>query len=174
MICRAAVVLSLAAAVLAVASASASTEASMPIRIGKGIGPINLGMTGEQVRRALGRPRTVVDRRVVRGQPYVELEYGYGVWHVGLLGRKGNRRVVYVLTTLARHRTPQGLGVGSSGSEVPRRFRGVRERTCNNPNTWFNWFVRQGETELVFHPGGHPIEVLAVDVRFAPVLGCVT
>jgi hypothetical protein len=164
----------LAGAIMLAPSASGSPERSVPIRIGHGIGPINLGMTGAQVYRALGRPRTVVDRKVIRGRPYVELEYGYGTWTVGFYGRKPNRRVVLVLTALGRHRTPEGLGVGSSDREVRRGLRGIRERTCNNPNTWFNWYLRRGNTELVFHPGGHPIEVNAVDVRSAPVLGCAT
>lgn len=131
-------------------------------------------MTAAQVRRVLGSPRTVVERRVIRGLPYIELEYGFGTWTVGLYGRKGNRRVVLVLTALGRHRTPQGLGVGSTARQVRRGLRGVRERSCTNPNVWFNWYQRQGDTEVVFHPGGHPTEVLAVDVRTAPVLGCVT
>lgn len=171
---RVALLALLAGAIVLSPSASGSTETSLPIRIGHGIGPINLGMTGAQVHRALGRPRTVVDRRVIRGRPYVELEYGYGVWTIGLYGRKPNRRVVLVLTGLWRHRTPEGLGVGSSDREVRRGLPGVRERRCNNPSTWFNWYLRRGNTELVLHPGGHPLEVNAVDVRSAPVLGCVT
>ncbi len=133
-----------------------------------------MGMTGAQVYRVLGRPRAVVQRKMIRGQPYVEFEYQFGAWMVGFYGRKGNRRVVLVLTGLKRHRTPEGLGVGSSGTQVRRSVRGLRERTCNNPNVWINWYVRRGDTELVFHPGGHPIEVNAVDVRTAPVLGCTT
>lgn len=171
---RLAVLALLAGAIVLAPSASGSTETSLPIRIGHGIGPVNLGMTGTQVYRALGRPRTVVERRMIRGRPYIEFEYGFGTWTVGFYGRKPNRRVVLVLTALGRHRTPEGLGVGSSDREVRRALRGVRERTCNNPNTWFNWFLRRGSTELVFHPGGHPIEVTAVDVRSAPVLGCTT
>jgi hypothetical protein len=171
---RLAVLALLAGAIVLAPSASGSSERSVPIRIGHGIGPINLGMTGAQVYRALGRPRTVVDRKVIRGRPYVEFEYGYGRWTVGFYGRKPNRRVVLVLTALGRHRTPEGLGVGSSDREVRRGLRGIRERTCNNPNIWINWYLRQGNTELVFHPGGHPIEVNAVDVRSAPVLGCAT
>jgi hypothetical protein len=176
MIGRVGVLLLLAAAVVLAPSASGSSNASLPIRPGHGIGPVNLGMTGAQVYRALGRPRTVVDRKVILGRPYVELEYGLGTWMIGFYGRKPNRRVVLVLTSLGRHRTPEGLGVGSSDREVRRGLRGVRERACNNPTTtpWFNWYLRRGDTELVFHPGGRPIEVLAVDVRSAPVLGCTT
>jgi hypothetical protein len=160
--------------VAAVASASAEPQRSLPIRIGQGIGPINLGMTGAQVYRALGRPRTVVERRTIAGRPYVELEYGYGLWSVGFLGRKGQRRVVLVLTALPRHRTPQGLGVNTPMRRVVRVLRDARRRLCDDRGTWINWYVRRGNTELVFHPGGNPTEVVAVDVRTAPVLGCVT
>jgi hypothetical protein len=156
------------------ASASGSTARSVPIRVGQGIGPINLGMTGAQVYRALGRPRTVVERRTIGGRPYVEFEYGYGLWSVGFLGRKGERRVVLVLTALPRHRTPQGLGVNTPIRQVERQLHDVRRRLCDTRGTWINWFVRRGNTELVFHPGGNPTEVVAVDVRSAPVLGCVT
>ncbi len=174
MIRRPALLVLLACGVVAAPSASGSTEASLPIRIGHGIGPVNLGMTGAQVYRVLGRPRAVVKRKVIRGQPYVEFEYQYGAWAIGFYGPKGNRRVVLVLTGLKRHRTPEGIGVGSSGPQVRRAFRGLRERTCNNPNVSFDWYQRRGDTELVLHPGGHPIEVLAVDVRTRPALGCTT
>ena len=163
------------AAIAAVApSAAAAPARSVPIRPGVGIGPINLGMTGAQVYRALGRPRTVVERRTIGGGPYVEFEYGYGLWTVGLYGRKGERRVVLVLTALARHRTPLGIGVGTPIRQVERRMGDVRRRLCDARGTWINWYLRQGNKELVFHPGGHPTEVVAVDVRTAPVLGCVT
>jgi hypothetical protein len=155
-------------------SASGAPERSVPIRIGVGIGPVNLGMTGAQVYRALGRPRTVVERRTIGGRPYVEFEYGYGLWSVGFLGRKGQRRVVLVLTALPRHRTPQGLGVNTPMRQVERQLRDARRRLCDSRGTWINWYVRRGSTELVFHPGGNPTEVVAVDVRTAPVLGCVT
>jgi hypothetical protein len=124
MIRRSAILLLLAGGVVAAPAASGSTEASLPIRIGHGIGPVNLGMTGAQVYRVLGRPRTVVERKVIRGRPYVEFEYQYGAWTVGFYGRKGNRRVVLVVTGLRRHRTPQGLGVGSAGTEVRQKMRG--------------------------------------------------
>jgi len=160
--------------VAVVPAASGSTARSVPIRVGQGIGPINLGMTGAQVYRALGRPRTVVERRTIGGRPYVEFEYGYGLWSVGFLGRKGQRRVVLVLTALPRHRTPQGLGVNTPMRQVERQLRDVRRRLCDSRGTWINWYVMRGNTELVFHPGGNPSEVVAVDVRTAPVLGCVT
>lgn len=164
-----------------VPAASPATSASLPIRHGVGIGPINLGMTGAEVRRAIGKPRAVIERRVIRGQPYVEFEYQYGAWNVGLLGRRGSRRVVLVGTGLTRHRTPEGLGVDSTGGEVSRRLRGrLQQREC-----WLRfgkptqWYVRRGSAETVFFPHwGYspdpqaPARIQSVEVRAAPVLGC--
>jgi hypothetical protein len=144
----------------------------MPIRLGVGIGPINLGMTGQTVRRVLGRPRAVIERRVIRGQPYVEFEYQYGAWNVGLLGRKGRRSVVLVGTGLVRHRTPQGLGVGSSGREVEQRLPGSQKRLCGFARE--HWYYRRGRTETVFHPPNRYGErgVALVEVRAPPTVGC--
>jgi hypothetical protein len=151
------------------ASASASPSKSLPIRVGVGIGPINLGMTGAQVRQALGRPRAVIERRVIRGRPYVEFEYQYGAWNVGLLGRKGQRRVVLVGTGLARHRTPQGLGVGSTARQVERGLRGSRQRLCGSRS---HWFYRTGPTETVFYPARYEKIAVAVEVRAPATVGC--
>jgi len=171
MIARLGLAVVVACAVIAAPSAVGSPARSVPIRVGVGIGPINLGMTEKQVRRALGRPSGVVERRVVRGQPYVKLQWGYGTWDVGLLGRKGRRRVVVVLTSLERHRTPQGLGVGSTQRQVARRLPGTRERICGFGIA--EWYLRRGSAETVFHAGGTgPPVADAVDVRMAPALGC--
>lgn len=168
---RTAVVFVATAVTVAYASSAAgSPHDSVAIRPGVGIGPINLGMTGHQVRRALGRPRTVVARRVFRGVPYTELEFGLGTWSVGLLGRKGNRRVVLIGTALSRHRTPEGLGIGSTDTELWRRLRGMRDRICGFAS--IHWYYRRGMTETVFHPAKTEAVVVFVDVRRTPVLGC--
>jgi hypothetical protein len=159
----------LAGAVALAPSASGSPERSVPIRLGVGIGPLNLGMTGQQVRRALGRPTAVIERRVIGGRPYVELDYGLGRWNVGLIGRKGSRRVVLVGTGLARHRTPQGLGVGSTARQVERGLRGSRQRICG---TRSHWYYRIGSTETVFYPARYEKVAVAVEVRSPPALGC--
>jgi hypothetical protein len=160
-----------AATLVAAPSASGTPTKSVPIRVGVGIGPINLGMSGQQVRRALGTPTAVVSRRVIRGRPYVVLQWGYGAWDVGLLGRAGNRRVVLVRTSLPRHRTPEGLGIGSDRDDVWRGLAGVRERRCLNG--FLYWVHRRGRSETVLHPTGRDRIVSAVDVRSEPVLGCV-
>jgi hypothetical protein len=159
-----------ACGVAAASSASGAPERSAPIRLGVGIGPINLGMTGQQVRRALGKPTAVIERRMIGGRPYIEFDYGLGRWNVGLMGRKGSRRVVLVGTGLERHRTPQGLGVGSTGRQIERRLRGSQVRICQFANT--HWYLRRGATETVFHPDRDANVAVAVDVRTTPVLGC--
>ena len=178
----------MAAAVAVASSASGSRNDSVAIRPGVGIGPINLGMTGQQVRRALGRPRGVISRRVIDGRPYVELEWGLGDWKVGLLGRKGNRRVVLVGTALGRHRTPEGLGVGTRESRLWRELRGrIRERDCKelvmSPTDGIHWFVRARNAETIYFPqAARPctytcvsvdyLYVGTVEVRTSPVIGC--
>jgi hypothetical protein len=158
-------------------SASGAPERSVPIRLGVGIGPVNLGMTAAQVRRALGRPQAVVERRTVGGQPYVELEYGLGGWAIGYVGRAGSRRVVLIATGLARHRTPDGVGVGTTEGQFWRRVRGkgYRRRQCERGIVRVtHWVVGRGGVETVFLPGG-PFaqqEVHSVEVRRSPAVGC--
>lgn len=159
----------LASALFAI-SASARPNERIAIRPGVGIGPINLGMTGEQVRRALGTPRTVSDRRVLEGQPYTELEWGLGRWNVGLVGRPGNRRVVLVGTSLKRHRTPEGVGIGSTDNQVWRALRGMRDRVCRTGTV--HWYLPRGRTETIFFSARYQNIVVAVEVRAAPTLGC--
>jgi hypothetical protein len=185
----------MAAAVAVASSASGSPDDRAAIRPGVGIGPINLGMTGQQVRRALGKPRAVVTRRVIHGRPYVVFQWGYGDWNVGLLGRKGNRRVVLVGTALGRHRTPEGLGVGTRESRLWRELDGrIRERDDSGryrpPNSPIplegaEWFVRAKNAETIFFPeaarscrlpgacvGVDYLYVGIVEVRASPVMGC--
>ncbi len=167
-----------AASAVALAPPAAGTPSmSMPIRHGVGIGPIALGMTGTEVQRRLGRPRAVIERRVIRGRPYVEFEYDFGAWNVGFLGRRGQRRVVLVGTGLTTHKSPEGVGVGTVERVFWRRVRGqgVRQRRCDRSlNSIFHW-VRPGRgTETVYFPGGPALEqeVTGVEVRAAPTVGC--
>ena len=179
---RLALIAPAAVAVVAALSATGSSAKSLPIVHGVGIGPIKLGMSGSDVRTRLGRPRAVIERRVIRDQPYVEFEYDFGAWNVGLLGRKGHRRVVLVGTGLARHKSPEGVGVGTNEAVFWRRVggEGFRPRRCNRPdpsgslNSLVHW-VRPGRgTETVYFPGGPAAsrEVTGVEVRAVPTLGC--
>lgn len=182
-------VTAIAAAVAVASSASGSSKGSSAIRPGVGIGPINLGMTGQQVRRKLGRPRAVVSRRVIAGRPYVVYQWGLGDWNVGLLGRRGNRRVVLVGTSLPRHRTPSGLGVGTRERRLWRVLQAsIRERDCK-PNVIdylardVEWFLRARNAETVFLPepaqscrltcvSADYLYVGVVEVRAPPLTGC--
>ena len=179
---RSACALAVACAAALAPTAGGSPSKSMPIQHGVGIGEIRLGMSGTDVQKRLGRPRAVIERRVVRGQPYVEFEYDFGAWNVGFLGRKGQRRVVLVGTGLTLHKSPEGVGVGTKERVFWRRVRGegfIRRR-CDRPdpsgslNDVFHW-VRPGRgSETVYFPGG-PVsyrEVTGVEVRAAPTVGC--
>lgn len=122
----------------------------------------------------------MLERRVIRGQAYTELQWGYGNWNIGLLGPHGQRRVVLVGTTLGRHRTPEGLGVGSTDNQVARRLRGVRQRPCRIYDRTSEWYQRRGSAETVFLARQPPrwlpgmaLDVDAVEVRGRPVVGCV-
>jgi hypothetical protein len=182
MIGRGALLLIVALAIAAAPSAVGAPSRSLPIHHGVGIGPIKLGMSGADVRKRLGRPRAVIERRVVRGQPYAEFEYDFGAWNVGFLGRKGHRRVVLVGTGLSRHKSPEGVGVGTNERTFWRRVRGegFLRRRCDRPdpsgslNSVFHWVRRGRGSETVYFPGGPPAfqEVTGVEVRAAPTTGC--
>ena len=111
----------------------------MVIRMGKGIGKVELGMTLPQVRRALGGPHFSVYGRLdfgARGR-YLELGWEFPgrtawepvIWQVGFrsTSRRGPLRVTRVATTAARERTPQGLGLGSRPLQLARAYRNA---TC--------------------------------------------
>jgi hypothetical protein len=151
------------------ASASGSTARSVPIRLGVGIGPINLGMSGQQVRRALGAPRAVIERRVIRSVPYVELEYRFGEWNVGLLGRQGQRRVVVIGTGLARHRTPEGIGVDSRADRLIAAYPRLRRPGCAPAN---EWVLRRGHTETLFSLAWRTKRVVGVEIMSTPISRC--
>jgi hypothetical protein len=178
---RVAVLALLAGAIVLAPAASGSSERSVPIRLGVGIGPVNLGMTEAQVRRSLGRPGAVLERRRVRGQAYIELQWRQGDWNVGFVGRKGSRRVVLVGTGLRRHRTPQGVGVGTTEARIARQLRGLRERYCANPHGLHRrqLVLRGDREETVFLligrylPSGEPhSEVGSVEIRGGPTVAC--
>jgi hypothetical protein len=165
------------AAIATSPSASARPNDPVAIRPGVGIGPVNLGMTGQAVRRALGKPRTVIERRVLRGQPYIEFEWDYGAWNVGLLGPASRRRVVLIGTGLSRHKSPEGVGVGTKENQFWRRVRGegFRQRSCPRPEL-LHWVARRGRTETIFFPTWreYPGEatINGAEVRASPTLGC--
>ena len=117
------------AAVFVLAAVAAAPSAAAPKREllivpGQQIGKVRIGMSLAQVRRALGRPTGVNKRtRTAFGGTYVEYDWGYGRWTVGLSGRARSLRVSLVATTVRRERTREGVGVGSLLSRVKAVYR---------------------------------------------------
>jgi hypothetical protein len=103
-------------------------HAESAIRLGTSIGPLRLGMTEQQVRRALGRPNTV--RRARAGRIHiVSLNYYLrGEYRVTLRGPRGAVRVSLIGTISRRQRTPGGLGIGSSERSVRDAYPNLRCR----------------------------------------------
>ena len=96
------------------------------IRPGVGIGPIRLGMTEQQVRRALGRPNTV--QRARAGRIYVVSLNFYmrGDYRVTLRGPRGAVRVILVGTVSEDEKTPEGIGIGSSEKDLRGAYPSMR------------------------------------------------
>jgi len=108
---------------LAVAGACAlvlTPPAEPALRIGHGIAAVVVGMSQSSVRAKLGKPLKVVLAKNEFG-PYTELRYrGY------VVDLQGNERVTSIVTTLAREKTPAGVGVGSLWSQVRAKVPHVR------------------------------------------------
>jgi hypothetical protein len=107
----------LAAGLAALALAGTVSPA---IVIGRGIGGVALGMGQSAVRAKLGRPVRVVHAKNEFGS-YTEFRY-----HGYLVDFQSNAAVTSVATTLARERTPAGVGVGSTWSQVRAKVPHVR------------------------------------------------
>jgi hypothetical protein len=160
-------------------SGGAAPEADMRVRHGEAIGSVRLGMTLAQVRRVLGREWVVSkrERRDTRGLRYLELQWDYGWWTVGLMRRpRGEFRAVRIVTVARRQRTPEGLGVGSTARDVRRQLR-VSCRFVSSTATG-NFLhtecvyrrTRKRETAFVFEGQERPDNVrrvAAVEVRDA-------
>jgi hypothetical protein len=149
--------LAVVAAVLTAASASAAPQRDALIRMGTGIGKVQLGMTQQQVRRALGGPHDLVYRRADFGASGRYLELGWEfpgptwsepiTWQVGFRSsrppfgsrRPGVMRVVRVVANARSQRTPKGVGIGSRPRQIVRMH---PHATCvsrygsPHPGTW--------------------------------------
>jgi hypothetical protein len=114
--------------VLAAPAASAAPQATAVVRPGVGIGPVKLGMTTEQVRKALGAPAYARGTRTGFGRLLIEYSYWPDGYTVFLLRERGRARVVSVETTLPSQKTPRGLGVGSTERQLRRVYPPLRCR----------------------------------------------
>jgi hypothetical protein len=113
----------LAVAVLVVAAGAGAAGAAGPsIRPGVGIAAIRLGMTETQLRVALGRPEASHREPSTFGRLRAVFQYDGATYTVILDGRPGALRVTAVSTTLARHRSPEGFGVGTLERTLKARF----------------------------------------------------
>lgn len=98
-----------------VAALSFATSGAATIAVGRGIAGVVLGMSQASVQRKLGKPPKVVQAKNEFG-PYTEFRYrGY------VVDFQNNETVTAVVTTLAREKTPAGVGVGSTWAQVRRR-----------------------------------------------------
>jgi hypothetical protein len=109
-----------ALALVVVCALALAAQASATIVIGRGIAGVDLRMSQAAVRSKLGRPQKVGHGRNEFGR-YAEFRYpGY------VVDFQNNGTVTSVVTTLARERTPGGIGVGSTWSQVRARVPHVR------------------------------------------------
>ena len=131
------------ALVFSVAAAAAPSH-DLVIRPGVGIGKVRLGMSREQVLDAWGAPQAVV-----RTGRVIEFQYDFAAYVATLRGSRGHERVVRVATTLAKERTPEGIGVGSPEARLRSVFRGM---------------LRCDALELMYMPR-YPYPVLAANRR---------
>ena len=111
-----------AALLVAAAGAGIAWAAGPSIRPGVGIAPIRLGMTEAQLRVAIGRPEASHREPSTFGRVRAVLQYDGATYTVILDGRPGALLVTAVSTTLARHRSPEGFGVGTPERTLRARF----------------------------------------------------
>lgn len=125
------------------------------IRPGVGIGKIRMDMRFAAVRRVLGKPTAVAERRQLGfGNEYVEYTWGVNpTWRVGVIGRPGEQVLIMAATTLPREKTRSGVGVGSTYTAVQRRL-GAHCRKNEKPGVLaYNGFCfigQRGRPHTVF------------------------
>lgn len=97
----------IALALLFVPSASAVESTIYP---GVGIDKVELGMTKAQVEKILGGDGIVDSRDTIAGHSYLQLGWNFDSWSVGFVLDRGRYHAVRIGTTMARQRTPSGVG----------------------------------------------------------------
>jgi hypothetical protein len=150
---RLASIAALVAAFACSQTGAAAPEHNQMVRMGVGIGKIQLGMTLPRVRRALGR-HLVVYRRHDFGARGRYVEYGWerpgrvswepAIWQIGFRStrRGGPMRVVRILTSATNERTSRRLGVGSWPRQIVRAYPNA---TCVSRGEWgpypWDWVI---------------------------------
>jgi hypothetical protein len=86
---------------------------------GQSIGKVVLGMSLAQVRKALGRPESVIETRELGfDKTWIEYSWNFTEWRVAFV----NGRVVRVGTSARTEKTKEGIGVGTLQARVERAF----------------------------------------------------
>jgi hypothetical protein len=159
---RKAVAIGLVAAAAATAGVGASPIRDDRIRHGAGVGPVRLGMTYGELRKALGGPQAVNARPTLPGGlRYVEFAWDFGWWRVALAGRRAKLRVAFIETQSRRERTRDGLGVGTWESDLRRDLRPLRCQRVRRPFQGSSLYVT-AESRCVYasHRGRETVFVL--------------
>jgi hypothetical protein len=110
---------------------AAAPSAAADIEVGVGIRGVEIGMNKPQARAAVGKPTS--KRRITT-------DLGtYLVWKIGTRNkfeiRFRAKQVVFVQTRAVRDRTPTGLGVGSTTTQVLNQQNGVNCRGVGSSKT---------------------------------------
>jgi hypothetical protein len=121
----------LAPALVLLAALAPAPSAGARIVPGQSIGGVRLGMTEAQVRKVLGTPLGVEQRRGRFGARRLALHFGYAAYDVELEARRsGALRVVEIATGLRSERLPNGIAVGATEFQAAKALKELR---CARP-----------------------------------------
>jgi hypothetical protein len=102
---------------------------------GHSIGKIALGISLAQVKKALGAPESVIERRELGfGKAWIEYSWNFTEWRVAFV----DAHVVRVGTSVRTEKTKEGIGVGTLRARVERVF-GIDCRWGYDPGDARQW-----------------------------------
>ncbi|HEX8854991.1 MAG TPA: hypothetical protein VF752_05270 [Thermoleophilaceae bacterium] len=109
---------------------AAAAPAGALIHVQKGIAGVRIGMTQQQMKDVLGKPRSAKQGSNDFG-PYTQFIYPGRI----AVTFQGNRRVTGIYTSGTKERTADGVGVGSSERLVKRKVEDVVCETIGSAET---------------------------------------
>ncbi|MFL5827430.1 MAG: hypothetical protein ACJ76V_12965 [Thermoleophilaceae bacterium] len=127
------------------------------IRVQKGIAGVRIGMTQQQMKDVLGKPRSVKQGSNDFG-PYTQFVYPARL----AITFQGNRRVTGIYTSGKKERTPDGVGVGSSERLVKRKVKDVVCETIGTAHTCHVGNFDPGHRVTVFLFKGNRVERVTI------------